>query len=112
MHRGPLHHDEVTGPELLTFADCVALISDTTGRSIEFNQVPIEPYMDFLKDLGTSDEQLWLLRELFTRVLDGRNSHIAHGVEEALGKPPRRFMDYVKAAHKNGAWDTAQLNQA
>lgn len=103
---------EVTGPELLTFADCVALISDTTGRSIEFNQVPIEPYMDFLKDLGTSDEQLWLLRELFTRVLDGRNSHIAHGVEEALGKPPRRFMDYVKAAHKNGAWDTAQLNQA
>lgn len=103
---------EVTGPELLTFADCVALISDTIGRSIEFNQVPIEPYMDFLKDLGTSDEQLWLLRELFTRVLDGRNSHIAHGVEEALGKPPRRFMDYVKAAHKNGAWDTAQLNQA
>ena len=103
---------EVTGPELLTFADCVALISDTTGRSIEFNQVPIEPYMDFLKDLGTSEEELWLLRELFTRVLDGRNSHIAHGVEEALGKPPRRFMDYVKAAHKNGAWDTAQLNQA
>jgi len=98
---------EVTGPELMTFADCVTIVSDITGRDIEYDQVPLDPYFAFLKEQGVDDGELWLLRELFTQVLDGRNSYITHGVEEALGRPQRRFADYVKAAHENGAWHFA-----
>lgn len=98
---------EVTGPELMTFADCVAIISDITGREIEYDHVPVDAYFAFMKEQGMNDGELWLYRELFTQVLDGRNSHITHGVEEALGRPQRRFADYVKAAHENGAWHFA-----
>lgn len=99
---------ELTGPELLTFADCVAQISQEVGRPIHYSAVPLEPYMAQLKELGLSDDQLWLLNELFTKVLDGRNSQVAHGVEQALGRPPRRFADYVKAAHQHGAWTASE----
>lgn len=95
---------EVTGPELLTFADCIAQIAKATGREIRFQQVPIDAYLAHLQQLGLSEAELWLLRELFTQVLDGRNSQLTSGVSEALGRPPRRFADYVAAAHRAGAW--------
>lgn len=99
---------EVTGPELMTFAECVAVISDVTDQAIEYDYVPPEPYLAYLQEQGLSDDELWLLRELFTQVLDGRNSHTTQGVEEALNRPPRRFVDYVRAAHASGAWTFAQ----
>jgi uncharacterized protein YbjT (DUF2867 family) len=96
---------EVTGSELMTFADCVARIADVTGRSIRYTPVPLEPYLAYLGELGMSEGELWLMRELFTQVLDGRNSYLTHGIEEALGRPPRRFADYAKTAHEAGLWN-------
>ncbi|MDO3387934.1 NmrA family transcriptional regulator [Gilvimarinus sp. SDUM040013] len=87
---------EVTGAQLMTFADCVAMIAKTEQRQIRYQHVPLEPYMAELKNIGLSDDELWLLRELFTQVLDGRNSHVSHGIEQALGRPPKRFIDYVQ----------------
>lgn len=95
---------EVTGPELLTFADCVAEIARTTGRDIRFQQVPPDAYFAYLEQQGMSAAELWLLRELFTQVLDGRNSQLTSGVTEALGRPARRFADYVTAAQRDRAW--------
>lgn len=96
---------EVTGSELMTFADCVAQIAELTGRTIQYNPVPLEPYLAYLSGLGMNEDELWLMRELFTQVLDGRNSYPTHGIEEALGRPPRRFADYVKAAWESGVWN-------
>ena len=45
-----------------------------------------------------------LLLKLFTMVLDGRNTKIMPGVEEALGRPPRDFADYARDAAAAGAW--------
>lgn len=98
---------EVTGSELMTFADCVDKIARVSGRSIRYNPVSLEPYLDYLSGLGMTAGELWLMRELFTQVLDGRNSYPTHGIEEALGRPPRLFADYVKAAHDSGVWNKA-----
>jgi hypothetical protein len=45
-----------------------------------------------------------LLRYLFTEVLDGRNATLADGVQRALGREPRDFADYARAAADAGAW--------
>ena len=42
---------------------------------------------------------------LFNTVLDGRNTPIAHGVEQALGRPPRNFADYVARTAPTGVWE-------
>ncbi len=45
-----------------------------------------------------------LLNDLFTVVLDGRNSQVMHGVEEALGRPATDFSTYVRNTVRAGIW--------
>ena len=52
------------------------------------------------------------LTELFVRVLDGRNAHVGHGVEEALGRPAADFADYARRTAATGAWDSSDLEAA
>ncbi len=44
------------------------------------------------------------LRQLCEEVFDGRNAQLADGVERALGKKPRDFVDYCRATVKSGVW--------
>jgi uncharacterized protein YbjT (DUF2867 family) len=95
---------EVTGPELLTFKDCVDEIAKQLNKEIHFVSVPIDDYMAILKDQNVPDDFCWLLKELFTVVFDGRNSHLSHGVEQATGKTPTTFAQYVAKTVKSGHW--------
>ncbi|SFK19014.1 hypothetical protein SAMN04488498_103242 [Mesorhizobium albiziae] len=49
-------------------------------------------------------EFVWLLRELFTVVLDGRNEHLTDGVQRALGRAPKDFADYTRETAATGIW--------
>ena len=51
------------------------------------------------------DELVDLMIYLFTTVLDGRNVKPMHGVEQALGRPPRDFSDYVRETATAGIWE-------
>lgn len=95
---------EVTGPRALTFADAVSEIAQAVGRPITYTQVSAE---DFVAGMGphVPEDIANLLHELFTVVLDGRNVRVMGGVEEALGRPPRDFADYVRAAAASGVWN-------
>ncbi len=100
---------EVTGPEALTFAQCVEQISKACGHRITYSYVPIDPYIDQLNKQGVPEDYQWLLRELFTEVFDGRNSKVMYGIEEALGRPPRNFASYAAKAAQNEAWSNTDL---
>jgi len=52
-------------------------------------------------------EVIDLLTYLFGEVLDGRNAHLADGVQRSLGREPRDFADYARDAATTGAWDAA-----
>jgi uncharacterized protein YbjT (DUF2867 family) len=103
-HVGQLY--ELTGPRLLTFAEAVEEIARATGREIRYVQVSTEQYFSALAEQGIPDEFAWLLRYLFTTVLDGRNAHLTDGVQRALGRSPRDFSDYAREAAASGVWDT------
>jgi uncharacterized protein YbjT (DUF2867 family) len=94
---------EVTGPRLLTFADAVAEIAQATGRPIRYRQITPEEFTAGMRG-AAPDDVIDLLHELFTVVLDGRNSSVTHGVQEALGRPARDFSDYVRKTAATGAW--------
>jgi uncharacterized protein YbjT (DUF2867 family) len=95
---------EVTGPRALTFAEAVAEIAAAANRPIRYTQVSSEAFAAGLRQADVPADIIALLDELFTVVLDGRNEQIAHGVEEALGRPARDFSDYARAAAATGAW--------
>jgi uncharacterized protein YbjT (DUF2867 family) len=102
-HAGQLY--EITGPRLLTFADAVAEIAETTGRELRFETVPSEAFGAELGRQGLSDDETWLVTYLFSEVLDGRNESLADGVQRALGREPRDFSDYVRDTAATGLWN-------
>jgi uncharacterized protein YbjT (DUF2867 family) len=95
---------EATGPRSLTFAEAVAMIATAAGRPIRYTRVSPADFAAGMRQADVPTEIIDLLDELFTVVFDGRNQQVAHGVEEALGRPARDFADYARAAAATGVW--------
>ena len=103
-HRNKLF--EVSGPRALSFAECIQEISTALGRPVKYTQVSIDAYIKQLQEQGMPEDMQWLLRELFTVVFDGRNSEVAPGVEQALGRQATDFSSYVQKTVASGIWDS------
>jgi len=103
---------EVTGPRALTFAQCIKEISTALDRPIKYTSVPVDQYIDVLRQQGTPEDLLWLLHELFTVVFDGRNSNVMSGVAEALGRPATDFNSYVQKTIQTGVWAAAMQRES
>lgn len=102
-HRNRLY--EVTGPRALTFAQCIQEISDALGRPVKYTSIPVDAYINALREEGVPEDLQWLLNELFTVVFDGRNCEVMSGVEEALGRPATDFKTYVQKTIESGVWN-------
>jgi uncharacterized protein YbjT (DUF2867 family) len=100
-HAGKLY--EVTGPRAFSFAQAVAEIAVAAGRPITYRQVSREEFAAGMRPY-VPEEIITLMDELFTVVLDGRNSAVAHGVEAALGRPACDFSDYARKTAATGVW--------
>jgi hypothetical protein len=98
---------ELTGPRLMTFAEAVA--RDRQGDRSE-HRVRAAPHgaETALAEYHVPADFLWLIDYLFSEVLDGRNSRLADGVERALGRKPRDFSEYARAAAAAGVWERAR----
>ena len=102
-HAGQVY--ELTGPRLLTFAEAVDEIAGATGRAIRYVQIPHEAFAAGIAEAGLPEDIAWLLDYLFATVLDGRNASLGDGVQKALGREPRDFADFCRAAATSGVWD-------
>ena len=92
-HTGQLY--EVTGPELLSFAQLAARFTELLGTPVQFVQVTPEQFVESLQQHGVDSGAIHMLQYLFTEVLDGRNEYITDGVQQALGRPPRSFNQFI-----------------
>ncbi len=101
-HVGKLY--DVTGPRLLTFAQAVGEIGKAAGRDIRYIVISGKEYEAAMVKEGVPADFAAQLTELFTTVLDGRNARITDGIQRALGRPPRDFSAYAKAAAETGVW--------
>ena len=87
---------EVTGPELLGFADVAALLTEAFGHPVAYLPLSLEEFHAAIgAELGP--EAAELLTELCREVFDGRNESVARGVQEALGREPRSLRSVLAA---------------
>jgi uncharacterized protein YbjT (DUF2867 family) len=104
-HAGQIY--EVTGPRLMTFADIADELSKATGRRIDYVEVPHDAFVDGVRQSGAPKKVVWIMDYLFSTVLDGRNAHLADGIQRALGRPPKDFADFAREVAATGAWRAA-----
>jgi uncharacterized protein YbjT (DUF2867 family) len=102
-HAGEIY--ELTGPRLLTFPEAVAEIGRATGRELRYVEVSMDEYAAAAAEQDIPDDVAWLIRYLFSEVLDGRNAKPADGVRRALGRDARDFADFAREAAASGAFD-------
>ncbi len=102
-HNGQLY--EVTGPELLTFKEVAAQLSEVTGRDIQFVEITPEAFSAGLRQQKLPEDLVQLVEYLFLTVFDGRNEFVTDGVERALGQAPHSFKEYAKQALADGYWN-------
>lgn len=104
-HAGQLY--EVTGPRALSFADAVRAIGEACRREIRYVQVTPEEYRAGMLQAGVPAEAADFVIWLTATVLDGRNSAVAVDLERVLGRAPRDFTEYARAAARTGIWSAA-----
>jgi uncharacterized protein YbjT (DUF2867 family) len=103
-HRGELY--ELTGPRLMTFAEMAEALGHVIGIPIRHIPISFEEFRANVAQAGGD-----FVADVFTAIarepLDGRNAHTTDGVMRALGRPPRDFADFARAAARTGAWTGA-----
>ncbi|MEA1890177.1 MAG: NAD(P)H-binding protein [Pseudomonadota bacterium] len=102
-HVGQIY--EVTGPHLLTFTEVAEEIARASGREIQYIKIPREDFAAGIADSGLPDDIAWLLDYLFSTVLDGRNARVCNGVQRALNREPKDFVEYARKVAESGVWD-------
>jgi uncharacterized protein YbjT (DUF2867 family) len=97
---------EVTGPRLMSFEEIAGALSVATGLSVRYQAISLEAFHKQMKLIGGE-----LIADVLTGVcketLDGRNERVGDGVQRALGREPRDFVDFCKAATATGVWNEA-----
>ena len=93
-HSGQLY--EVTGPELISFADIADKFSKHLNRTVAFESISMVEFERRLKKSGVQQGAIEALIYLFGEVLDGRSESTTDGVERALGRRATSFDAYVQ----------------
>jgi uncharacterized protein YbjT (DUF2867 family) len=102
-HGGQVY--ELTGPRAMSFGEATGLIGKATGRTIRHADVDPEVFVERQIANGLPPDVARLLTGLYLAIRDGRDAALSDGVERALGRPPRRFEDYVTETAAAGHWN-------
>ena len=92
-HNGKLYN--VTGPELLNFEQLADKFTQHLGRTVNFQKISLAAFRAGLAEAKVDHGAIEALTYLFTEVLDGRNEHLCNGVQQALGRAPKSFDQYI-----------------
>jgi uncharacterized protein YbjT (DUF2867 family) len=95
---------ELTGPRSLTFPEVMEIIAQASGRNIDYVRISTEDFIAGLEQENLPEDFTNLLIELFTHVLDGRNSAVTDGMRRVLGRDPRDFSQYAIETAATGIW--------
>ncbi|GLY54628.1 NmrA family protein [Lentzea sp. NBRC 102530] len=94
----PGHHGQtydLSGGEVLSFPEVLARISAVTGKPVRYVDLPEAEFTPVLLEHGYSEEIAELITMLIVLIREGKEAHIADGVQRVLGRAPRTFADYL-----------------
>ncbi|MEU5957226.1 NAD(P)H-binding protein [Streptomyces sp. NPDC047525] len=101
-HTGRVY--ELSGPRALSFADAVAELAEASGRPMRFEDITADAYVAELTEGGVPADTARALADVLAWLADGYNAAPVSGVRDVLGREPRDFSVYAKAAAEAKAW--------
>jgi uncharacterized protein YbjT (DUF2867 family) len=93
-HEGKIY--DLTGPQALTHTKMAEDLSETLGRQVSFIDIPAEAMRNALLGLGFPEWQAEGLIEDYAHYRRGEAEAVTFGVQDAIGKAPRRFEEFTR----------------
>ncbi|MGW5417451.1 SDR family oxidoreductase [Actinomadura geliboluensis] len=87
---------DVTGPELLSFADLTALAAKVSGRPVAYQSVDDESFDAGLREAGVPDDVRGMIVSFGTALRAGYGEPLTDTVERLTGRPPRPIADLME----------------
>ena len=87
---------ELTGPELLTFADVADRFSEVLGKKIEYVNQPMEEYRKVLVQFLPDEWHLNAVCALFAEIAEGGLDYTTDTVRELLGREPVSLKQFIQ----------------
>jgi uncharacterized protein YbjT (DUF2867 family) len=85
----------ITGPEALSFHEVAQKLSDTTGRRVTYQDVPLATVWQELVATGIPAWLVEVRMEFATALRDGYAAAVTDTVQAVTGQPPRTFDTFV-----------------
>ena len=76
------------------------------GREVRHLPISFEEFQAAVAETE-GEAMARIVTDIARETLDGRNARLADGVQRALGRLPRDFEDFARAAARSGAWAEA-----
>lgn len=102
---------ELTGPQLVTFAEAAAELSTALGRPVIYQPVTVDEFVTGAVQAGVTPGEAETLGAVFAQIFDGRNSSTTNTVEKVLGRPAGSFAGYVRRAATSEIWNPDQSQE-
>ena len=98
-HAGQTYH--LTGPELITYGDIAAVLTDLLGRTITFRTQSAEKDRASMIAAGVPEPIAAMNAQAFSLIADGDAERLSQDVPSLVGRPARSFgrfaADYAQA---------------
>ncbi|MBW8802798.1 MAG: NAD(P)H-binding protein [Catenulisporales bacterium] len=101
-HAGQVY--ELTGPRAIGFGEATELIAAASGRSLRYVDVSPDDFLQQQLSHGLPAADAERMTKLLVSISTGEGERLQDGVEQALGRAPRRFEDFVVEAAATGCW--------
>jgi uncharacterized protein YbjT (DUF2867 family) len=85
-----------TGPEALTYGEIARVLSEATGRTIDYIAIPDEAARAGLVEAGLPDYMVDFLVMLAAEVRAGAGSQVTDTVRAVTGREPRAFAEFAR----------------
>jgi uncharacterized protein YbjT (DUF2867 family) len=96
---GERHYNKtymITGPEALSYYQAAEILSNATGKKIDYVNISDEEARGSMKEIGLNDWLVNTISDLYSYFRKGYASHVSSAVEEVTGKKPITFAQFAK----------------
>ncbi|WP_329002492.1 NAD(P)H-binding protein [Kribbella sp. NBC_00709] len=87
----------LTGPELLSVPDQVAIMADVLGQALRVGDVPLEVHAEQLRVAGLDEAVISVALRGAALIRDGGEQTLTDDVERVLGRPAGSFRAWVES---------------
>jgi uncharacterized protein YbjT (DUF2867 family) len=86
----------VTGPEALSYHQAAEILSNATGKKIDYVNISDEEARAGMKEAGLDDWLINTISDLYTVYRKGYASEVSYAVEDVTGRKATPFVEFAK----------------